>query len=170
VLNAETYLTATAATVDARTAVAVALAVGIGQTAGKSVVFLAARRGRTMRMPWQRRPRPVPAPDGADPDPTPNGVGAEPAPNGVGAEPPSSGGRFGWLREAGRRGLALMDRPLLGTGVVLVSASVGVPPLALTAIAAGLSRMRLPIFAATVLGGRTVWFLAVTLAASHLFH
>lgn len=161
VLNAETYLTATAATVDARTAVAVALAVGIGQTAGKSVVFLAARRGRTMRMPWQRRPRPVPAPDGADPDPTPNGVGAE---------PPSSGGRFGWLREAGRRGLALMDRPLLGTGVVLVSASVGVPPLALTAIAAGLSRMRLPIFAATVLGGRTVWFLAVTLAASHLFH
>ena len=161
VLNAETYLTATAATVDARTAVAVALAVGIGQTAGKSVVFLAARRGRTLRMPWRRRPRPVPAPDGADPDPTPNGVGAV---------TPSSGGRFGWLREAGRRGLALMDRPLLGTGVVLVSASVGVPPLALTAIAAGLSRMRLPIFAATVLGGRTVWFLAVTLAASHLFH
>ncbi len=151
VMNAETYLTATAATVDAGTAVAVAVAVGIGQTAGKSVVFLAARRGRTLRMPWQRRPPPAPVPDGAD-------------------AAPASGGRFGWLREAGRRGLALMDRPLPGTGIVLVSSSVGVPPLALTSIAAGLSRMRLLIFAVTVLAGRTVWFLAVTLTASHLFH
>jgi hypothetical protein len=154
VMNAETYLTATAATVDARTAVALALVVGIGQTAGKSVVFLAARSGRTLRMPWQRRPRKAPAPDadaGLETDASPRR-------------------RFGWLREAGRRGLALMDRPLPGAGVVLVSSSIGVPPLALTAIAAGLSRMRLLIFAVTVLGGRTAWFLAVTLAASHLLH
>jgi membrane protein DedA with SNARE-associated domain len=151
VMNAETYLTATAATVDAGTAVAVAVVVGVGQTVGKSVVFLAARRGRTLRMPW-RRSRPVPVEDaGADAGPAPAGLG-------------------GWLRTAGRRGLALMDRPLPGTGVVLVSSSVGVPPLALTAVAAGLSRMRLAIFAVTVLGGRTVWFLAVTLTASHLFH
>ena len=142
VMNAETYLTATAATADIGPALVAAVAMAAGQAAGKIAVFLAARQGRNLRLPWQRRTPPVPA---------------------AATQP-------GRLRTLARRGLELLDRPLLGAGVVLTSSSMGVPPLAATSVVAGLSRMRLPVFATTVLGGRILWFLAVTVAASRLLN
>jgi membrane protein YqaA with SNARE-associated domain len=146
VINAEAYLIATAGVSTPPTAVAVALAVGLGQTGGKILVFLAARRGSTLWLPRRRRRR------------------AEHEDRGE--KPP---GRLrARLRDWGRRALELLDRPLLGGGVILVSAAVGVPPLAVTTVAAGLSRMRLLVFGLAALTGRTGWFLLVTLASDRL--
>ena len=158
VINAEAYLIATAGISTPPTAVAVALAVGLGQTAGKILVFLAARRGSALRLPRRHRRRAELVDRAAPPDPDLLPDPGESAAGRVRAR----------LRDWGRRGLKLLDRPVLGGGVILVSAAVGVPPLAVTTVAAGLSRMRLLIFGLTALAGRTGWFLLVTLASDRL--
>ena len=182
VVNAEAYLAATAGVSALPLAIGVALAVSVGQTIGKLLVFLAARRGRTLRLPWRRRPAVTAASPVADPSAVPDaaadplavtgtdGGAAADRGAGVGVEPaPARPGRVrATLREWGRRGLELLDRPWLGGGVILASAAVGVPPLAVTTVAAGLSRMRTALFAVTVLVGRTGWFLLVTLASDRL--
>jgi membrane protein YqaA with SNARE-associated domain len=147
VINAEAFLAATAAASALPLAATAAVAVGVGQTAGKLAVFLAARRGASWRLPGRRR------------------RGSEP-PGPSRSRPPGPVRRR--LAELGRRGLALLDRPLLGGGVILASAAVGIPPLAVTTVAAGLSRMRPLLFAVTVLVGRTGWFLLITLASDRL--
>ena len=70
-----------------------------------------------------------------------------------------------WLRRMNRaivdwgdRALGLLDRPWESAGVLMASATLGVPPLAVTTIAAGLRRTSLPIFIVCVIIGRAARF------------
>ncbi|MGL5817879.1 MAG: hypothetical protein ACRCYR_09975 [Phycicoccus sp.] len=138
VVNAEAFLVASVATVPTTTGrVAVVAALGAGQTIGKLAFFLAARRGRSRRA--GRSPR---------------------------RRSSSTSPRRRRIVDLGTRGLALLDRPAPAAGVVLASASVGIPPLAVTAVAAGVRRMPLPLFLGCTLVGRVARFgtLAVPVA------
>jgi membrane protein YqaA with SNARE-associated domain len=132
VLNIEAYLVGVAAATADGGPLAV-LGATLGQTVGKVVLFVGARRG--MRIGRERhRPR-------------------------RSARPP---GR--WRRRLAvwsERGLALLDRPWPAAGVVLTSASVGIPPLAVTSIVAGTRRTPLPVFLACCLVGRLARFVAI---------
>jgi hypothetical protein len=83
--------------------------------------------------------------------------------------------RFGWLpptpawitssRKAivawGDRALGLLDKPWQAAGVLMASATVGVPPLAVTTIAAGLRTTSLPVFVICVAVGRGLRFAVI---------
>ncbi len=124
-VNAEAY-----AVVAARTAPALVVAGALagGQTAGKLVLFEAARRGTdrwevdeesSRRARWTARVRP-------------------------------------WLRS-----------PRTGAPLVLVSAVVGLPPLAVVALVAGASGQRRWLFAVLVLVGRGLRFAAIVVPVAH---
>jgi len=126
-VNAELAAAGIAVTADLPAAVLVALALALGQTAGKLVIFAAARRGRS-------RHRTGPA------------------------HPTARRDRLGW-RRLGDRGLGLLDSRWRGAGIVLMSAGVGLPPLALVSAACGVARTRPSDFALCCLLGRTARFL-----------
>ena len=123
VVNAEAVVAAAGAGLPLWTALVTAVAVAVGQTIGKVLLFEAARRGRQLRhrtghttralRPWQQK---------------------------------------------------LVDR-LSGRwaarGTVLASAGLGLPPLALVSIAAGVAGTRRLDFAACCLVGRIARFLVV---------
>lgn len=128
-LNAEAY---TLVSVSARPwlLVPVVLALSIGQTAGKLLLFEAARRGSTRFQEWSRLQA-------------------------------LSSGR--WTE--GTR-LALTERrtavPLLVT-----SAALGLPPLALVSVAAGASGQRRGTFAVLCLVGRVARFTALAIPVAY---
>ena len=64
--------------------------------------------------------------------------------------------------------LPLLRAPLPGTGVVLLSATVGLPPLAVVSAMAGVARLRLTLFVAACLLGRLVRFGAIAWPVAHL--
>jgi membrane protein YqaA with SNARE-associated domain len=137
VVTAEVYLAAVVSVVTGPVGLACAFALAVGQTAGKCVLFAAARRGR--RWAAERdRPRRVPR------------------------RPEGRVTRARARLTAWSTGTAeLLDRPWPAAGVLLASASVGLPPLAATSVAAGMRRTRLALFAGCTLAGRTVRFGAV---------
>ncbi len=132
---------------------ALAVAAGLGQTVGKTVLFLCARHAHTPR--WLRH------------------------------QTSERSSRFGrMLRTQAdrlRAGWAAVPRPAwwvrfttwfgrsraAPAAVVLASASVGVPPLLVTSVAAGRTPMRCATFVVTCLVGRIARF-AVLLAAPAL--
>ncbi|MEV6850191.1 hypothetical protein [Actinoplanes sp. NPDC051411] len=131
---AEPYVIAAVATTGAP-AVVLGVAAGVGQTAGKVLIFLGA--GGAIRSPWlkrrlSRRAR----------------VAARPS------------GRLTTMLARAR----LVDRPRPAIGVLLVSAVTGFPPLLAVAVFLGGTPMRPAVFAATCLLGRTMRFVAVALA------
>lgn len=103
----------------------------LGQTAGKVAIFVLARKGVHRRFLRDRPPR---------------------APR----RPPRAW-REG-VRVWSDRLLLLLDRPWVGGLVVLVSSAVGVPPLAVVAVVAGLRRTPLATFGVAVFVGRLVRF------------
>ena len=128
-VNAEVYALAVGATASPLVAVLCAMALAVGQTGGKWVWYVSGRKGVEMR---KRSLRTRPAHEA--------GVEAE--------------------VKAGR--LAVLTRRLhdrrSSAGIVLLSGSVGLPPLALVSVAAGATRMRLQDFLLCCLAGRTVRF------------
>jgi membrane protein YqaA with SNARE-associated domain len=62
-----------------------------------------------------------------------------------------------------------LTSPRTGPPVVLLSATLGIPPLAVVALAAGACGQRRGLFAALVLSGRAARFAAIVLPAAHLF-
>lgn len=70
-----------------------------------------------------------------------------------------------WLRA--ERLVALLAQPRAGTGVVLLSASVGLPPLAAVSVVAGAARLRLPLFIAGCLVGRLARFALIAWPVAH---
>jgi membrane protein YqaA with SNARE-associated domain len=129
---AEPYLIAAVTTTGAP-AVALGVAAAAGQTAGKVLIFLAARGA--IRSPWlQRR---------------------------LSRRTPTAPGRLG---TAGTRLVAVLDRPGPATGVLLVSAVTGFPPLLAASVYLGRTPMRPALFAATCLLGRTIRFVTIALA------
>jgi membrane protein YqaA with SNARE-associated domain len=62
----------------------------------------------------------------------------------------------------------LLAQPLSGTSVVLVSATLGLPPLAAVSVLAGTARLRLPLFVAACLTGRLARFAVIAWPVAHL--
>jgi membrane protein YqaA with SNARE-associated domain len=121
---------------------ALGVAAAVGQTAGKVVIFLGARGA--IRSPWlQRR---------------------------LGRRPPAAPGRLARPRAAGARLVAVLDRPRQAGGMLLVSAVTGFPPLLAASVYLGRTPMRLVVFAATCLLGRTIRFLTIALAPALAGH
>jgi membrane protein YqaA with SNARE-associated domain len=139
---AEPYLIAAGATTGAPP-VALGVAAAAGQTAGKVLLFLGTRGA--VQAPWLRRRlsrRTQTAPE-----------------------------RPGRLRmmlarpkAAGARLLKVIDRPRQATGMLLISAISGFPPLLAVSVYLGRTPMRPAAFAATCLLGRTIRFVAIALA------
>lgn len=133
-VNAEVYALAVGATASPLVAALSAVALGLGQTGGKWVWYTSGRKGVEMRKRSLRRQ--APAADGG-----PDG-------------PAEDGERAGRLAVLTRR---LHDRRS-SAGIVLLSGSVGLPPLALVAVAAGATKMRLQDFLLCCLAGRILRF------------
>jgi membrane protein YqaA with SNARE-associated domain len=138
---AEPYLIAAVTTTGAPP-VALGMAAAAGQTAGKVLIFLGTRGA--IHSPWLQRRlsrRPPAAP-----------------------QPP---GRLGTMlarpKAAGARLVEVMERPRQATGVLLVSAVTGFPPLLATSVYLGRTPMRPVAFAATCLLGRSIRFVMIAL-------
>ncbi|MBB3678002.1 hypothetical protein [Modestobacter versicolor] len=155
-LPVEAYVIGVAVTRSPTVAVASAVAAAVGQTVGKVLLFSAAR-GATSSS-WLQRLRDRGAKEAAEIS------AAEEA----GEEPPGGPvkralrpvGR--WLKRVNAAGVRLLSGRW-GHGVVLLSASVGIPPLLAIAFYAGTSKMRLQAFVITCLLGRAVRFVVLAL-------
>ena len=123
-VNAEVYAVAVGAKVGPIAAVSCALALALGQTAGKWVWYASGRKG----MEHRRKRR--------------------------GADEATERSKLASLA-------ARLETRGSSAAVVLVSGSVGLPPLALVAVAAGATRMRLMDFLVCCLAGRVVRFSVV---------
>lgn len=139
---AEPYLIAAVAMTGAPP-VALGMAAAAGQTAGKVLIFLGARGAiRSPRLQRRLSKRTPAAP-----------------------QPP---GRLGTIlarpMAAGARLVEVLDRPRQATGVLLVSAVTGVPPLLAASLYLGRTPMRPVAFTATCLLGRTIRFVTIALA------
>ncbi len=143
-INAEALLVAAVVQAQGRWP-AMVVAVAVGQSGAKVLIYLAARDGRRLlptRWTAHRTPRP-------------------------------SSGRHGpltWLRDTTRRWSPHADRvaevvrrPVAGGALILASAAGGIPPLAATSVIAGASRMRLSLFGTTCLTGRLVRFTVIAI-------
>ena len=130
VVNAELYLLAIVATASPVTGAGAVVGLAVGQVAGKVCLFLAARRGRAAGQQWRGRHAP-------------------------------SESSAAWRRKLSRwalGGLGLLDRGLPAAGVLFTSAAVGMPPLAVTTVAAGARRTPASLFVVCALSGRLVRF------------
>ncbi|HSX65902.1 hypothetical protein [Nocardioides sp.] len=127
ILNAEAYAVVSGTREPVAVAAFVALALALGQTTGKLLLFEAARRGsaRLARLArFARRAR---------------------------------HGSNRWTERV--RGV--LDRPRTGVPLVLVSSSVGLPPLAVVALAAGASAQTRVAFGIACFVGRLARFAVV---------
>ncbi|MDN3241317.1 hypothetical protein [Glycomyces tritici] len=158
----EPYLLALAAATS-YSPIALGIAAAVGQTLGKTTLFLGARgafRSARLRR-WveaaeERRDR-------RRADRSPEGAAAE----GDGAASTAVRVRRGPLAALiafGRRLLALLDRPSLAVPILLLSATTGLPPLMATSIYAAGTRINLPLFVAACLVGRSIRFIAIAYA------
>jgi len=179
----EAYLVAAITTTGADP-VALGIAAGLGQTAGKLVTFLAARgviRSSRLRRSLQRRTGPPGAgPPGAGPaDGSPPGrawargrrriaVARERMAAASSRAVPSALRR--WSRAAARSAKAasqqliiLLDRPAVAAPTVFLSALLGIPPLLLTSVYAAGTHMSAATFGTVCLAGRSIRFIAIAL-------
>ena len=148
IVNAEAYVLALAATVPPVHGWSSVAGIAVGQTVGKQLMFAAARRGsrsgrltRPTRLTRRRRSDDTRRRRSDD------------------ARPRREPGPFRRrLRAWGEQGLLLLDRPWPAAGVLLAAASVGVPPLAVVSVAAGLRSTPGLLVAACTLGGRAARF------------
>ena len=131
------------------------LGLAVGQTIGKVVVYEAARAGRQLHT-WRR------AKQAAD-----KALAGQPTTDASPLEPASDSGthrwrRFrAWLARVNQRLLALMDGRWRTNAVMLLSSSVGLPPLFLTTVLAGLIKQRRLDFIVCVLVGRLAHFAVI---------
>jgi membrane protein YqaA with SNARE-associated domain len=146
VINAEALLVAAVLAGDGRWWPPLAVAVALGQSGAKVLIFLGARdREQLMTHVRGRRGTrwlPVRGPAWAR---------------------ATSRRRARWLPVDPARVAELVRRPVAGSLLVLVSAVGGVPPLAATSVVAGVARMPLALFGATCVTGRLVRFTLVAL-------
>ncbi|GAA4726752.1 hypothetical protein GCM10023328_00970 [Modestobacter marinus] len=155
-LPVEAYVIGLAVTRSPTVAVAGALAAAVGQTVGKVLLFSAARGATSSR--WLERLRERGAREAAEV------AAAERA-----GEPPPGGPVTRalrpvtrWLGRVNARGIELLSGRW-GPGVVLLSGSVGIPPLLAIAFYAGTSKMTLRAFVVTCLLGRAIRFVVLAL-------
>lgn len=116
-------------------------ALTLGTTVGKVIILMAARRGAEWLERWKARQHRRSA-----------------------ARAAAKGPRGPWSRRLERWGSTLLqhlDRPLVSGLVVLASAAVGIPPLAVVAVLAGMRRTPVAVFAMAVFVGRMIRFVTV---------
>lgn len=143
-VNAEVYALAVGATASPLVAVLSAIALAAGQTGGKWAWYTSGRKGVEMRRSWGKR-----------------SLGKwSLGKRSLGKRSLRKQRAEGGQERAGR--LAVLTKRLhdrrSSASIVLLSGSVGLPPLALVAVAAGASRMRLRDFLLCCFAGRTVRF------------
>ena len=133
-VDAETYVVAGSAVAATDSFIFAVVAVGIGQSTGKWVVYELARHGsqRAGRRPKKVRTK-------------------EPGPLRT------------WLADMSVKLLNQLDRPVVGPAVVLSSSLLGLPPLAIVAILAGIRRMPRVPYVLAVLVGRLARFTLLAL-------
>ncbi|SDX54112.1 hypothetical protein SAMN05661080_00391 [Modestobacter sp. DSM 44400] len=155
-LPVEAYVIGLAVTHATGIALAGAVAAALGQTAGKLVLFSAARSAGQSR--WLRRLRERGAKAAAEVT----------AGDGAREDAPAGRTRRGlqrlgvWTRHANAVGTRLLSGRA-GPVVVLVSGAVGLPPLLAIAFYAGSSSMKVRSFLAACLVGRTIRFVVLAL-------
>jgi membrane protein YqaA with SNARE-associated domain len=163
-LPVEAYVIGLAVTRSPSIAVAGAVAAAVGQTAGKLVLFSAARSAGRSRWLLRLRERGAEAAAEAVAEAVPETAATER----TGDPDPAGTIRSGLhrlgagVRRANAAGIRLLSGRA-GPGVVLVSGSVGVPPLLAIAFYAGTSSMRVRSFLTACLVGRTVRFVVLAL-------
>jgi len=165
--------------------------IACGQTIGKIVIYEAARAGKDLhsrrRSSAQTNheaagptaasqataqgpagPKPLPeSPDqttpAGSPDRPPSPEPSHHQPAAPMTDPPLSRWQRirAWWRRAGQRLLALMDDRWRGDAVLLLSATVGLPPLLATAALAGALKLRRLDFVVCVLAGRLARFFVI---------
>ena len=135
VINAEAYVIASQMSYSAA-AIPMAVAVGVGQTIGKLLLFLGVRRGKDFRFVRHQREKLRTAPVGAVRHYFRTGVAAL---------------------------LRLVGTKRWGLPIVLLAAVTGLPPLYAVALLAGGTKMRVSWFVAAVLSGRVARFVLVAL-------
>lgn len=140
VVNAEGAVLALALRWPTTIVVALAIAAALGQTAGKMVIVEAARRGRSLRHNRRRRATPL-------------------------RRHRAWASRRRHWHDAALRTLTCRWR---ASGIVALSATVGVPPLALVSVGCGLARMRRCDFAVCCFLGRSARFLSLALPVAAL--
>lgn len=179
----EPYLVGAAA-VTGQHALLLGVTAGAGQTVGKALMLLGLRgtlRSARLRRWLQRhRARFARAPE---PEPvvvTMAGVprGAGPNSPGIGAVETEAAPPRATVRTILRRLItavvavtrrwssalvALLDRPFVAVPVVLLSATVGLPPLLLVVFCISTTRMSVGLFTVTCFAGRTLRFAAVSM-------
>lgn len=155
-LPIEAYVIGLAVTRAPTVAVAGAVAAAIGQTAGKLVLFTAARSAGHSRWVSRLRARGAKAAAEVEADDD----AGEPGPAGVFRRALRRVGA--WVRRANAAGIALLSGRA-GPAVVLVSGAVGIPPLLAIAFYAGTSTMRVRNFLIACLVGRTIRFVVLAL-------
>jgi len=155
-LPVEAYVIGLAVTHSTGVAVAGAVAAAVGQTVGKVVLFCTARGASSSR--WLTRLRDRGAKEAAEI--TAAEQAGEVPPGGPVRRALRPVGR--WLKRVNALGIALLSGRW-GPGVVLLSGSVGIPPLLAIAFYAGTSKMRLQAFIVTCLTGRTIRFVVLAL-------
>jgi membrane protein YqaA with SNARE-associated domain len=174
----EAYLVAAITTTGADP-VAMGIAAGLGQTAGKLVTFLAARgviRSSRLRRSLAGHTGP---PGSGSPESSPLGrawararrrlaVARERLAAAVSRAVPPALGR--WSRAAARsagaaskRLIILLDRPAVAGPTVFLSALLGIPPLLVTSVYAAGTRMSAATFGVVCFAGRSVRFIAIAL-------
>jgi membrane protein YqaA with SNARE-associated domain len=159
----EPYLLALAAATE-YSPIALGVAAAVGQTIGKTTLFLGARgafRSARLRR-WveaaeERRDRRRASAARED---VATGSGTASTATDVRVRR----GPFAALIATGRRLLALLDRPSLAVPILLLSATTGLPPLMATSIYAAGTRINLPLFVAACLVGRSIRFIAIAYA------
>jgi len=127
----------------------------VGQTMGKVVIYEAARAGRQLHT-WRR------AKQTADAALARESLTSNPPAGPDDATPKSRWQRLrAWLTRLNQRLLALMDGRWRTNVVMLLSASVSLPPLFITTVLAGLIKQRRLDFILCVLAGRLAHFAVI---------
>ena len=155
VINAEALLTAATAT-SPELWLGITASLTIGQCAAKVLTYLTARDGRQRLRSDGRVGRLVAHLRGR------SSTSPRPGRRGAGA----ASTILARLRP--QRLTGLLAQPLPGTSVVLLSATVGLPPLAAVSVLAGTARLRLPLFVAACLTGRLARFAVIAWPVAHL--
>jgi len=152
VVNAEVAVSTAGLTLSVWLALAISIAVAVGQTLGKICLFEAARKAAQLKA--KRHACHLQTAEQHLVESEANQTAAAPAHKPKKPTPE-------WQRRLIKR----LDGRWQTNGVVLLSAGLGLPPLAIVSIAAGAVQSRRLDFAACCLTGRTLRFLTVTLSA-----
>jgi membrane protein YqaA with SNARE-associated domain len=134
--------------------VGLGIAAAVGQTIGKTAIFLGARG--VLRSERVRRLAAVAVGHG--------GRDGDAEPDRPAEFPGRVRGLGGPTRAAAARLTALLERPALTVPILFLSATTGLPPLLATSVCIAGTRVSVPLFAGVCLVGRSVRFIALAYA------